>query len=110
MAYDEQLAARIRAALAGVDGVSERKMFGGLAFLHHGNMACGVIGETLMLRLGPELGDAALDEPHTRPMDFTGRPMTGMVYVDPPGCATDAALGAWIDRALGFTTTLPPKR
>jgi TfoX N-terminal domain len=58
-------------------GVSERKMFGGIAFLHHGNMVCGVIGELLMLRLGAELADAALDEPHTRPMDFTGRPMRG---------------------------------
>ncbi|HZV73102.1 MAG TPA: hypothetical protein VFF79_05235 [Conexibacter sp.] len=62
-----------------------------------------------MLRLGAELADAALDEPHTRPMDFTGRPMKGMVYVDPPGLATDAALAVWVERALGFATTLPPK-
>ena len=109
MAYDEQLAARIRDVLAGVEGVSERKMFGGIAFLHRGNMACGVIGETLMLRLGADLADAALDEPHTRPMDFTGRPMKGMLYVDPPGFATDAALDAWVARALAFTETLPPK-
>lgn len=77
MAYDEPLAASVREILANMDGVSERKMFGGIAFLHHGNMVCGVIGETLMLRLGAELADAALDEPHTRPMDFTGRPMKG---------------------------------
>jgi TfoX/Sxy family transcriptional regulator of competence genes len=110
VAYDEPLAASIREVLARTDGVSERKMFGGIAFLHHGNMVCGVIGETLMLRLGAELADAALDEPHTRPMDFTGRPMKGMVYVDPPGIATDAALAAWVKRALGFAETLPPKQ
>jgi TfoX/Sxy family transcriptional regulator of competence genes len=110
VAYDEQLAAGIRDVLAETDGVAERKMFGGLAFLYHGNMVCGVVGETLMLRLGPELADAALDEPHTRPMDFTGRPMRAMVYVDPPGIATDAALAAWVKRALGFAATLPAKR
>jgi TfoX/Sxy family transcriptional regulator of competence genes len=110
MAYDEQLAERIRRALAGTEGVGERKMFGGIAFLHHGNMACGVMGETLMLRLGVERAEAALDEPHTRPMDFTGRPMNGMVYVDPPGFPTDDALAAWVGRALAFAATLPPKR
>jgi TfoX/Sxy family transcriptional regulator of competence genes len=110
MAYDEQLAARVRGVLADVDGVGERKMFGGIAFMQHGNMVCGVIGNTLMLRLGAERADAALDEPHTRPMDFTGRPMKGMVYVDPPGCATEAALAGWVRRALAFAATLPPKR
>ncbi len=110
VAYDEQLAADIRSVLAQTGDVSERKMFGGLAFLHRGNMVCGVVGETLMLRLGPDLADAALDEPHTRPMDFTGRPMRAMVYVDPPGIATDAALAAWVRRALGFVETLAPKR
>jgi TfoX/Sxy family transcriptional regulator of competence genes len=110
VAYDEQLAAGIRDVLAETEGISERKMFGGLAFLHRGNMVCGVVGETLMLRLGPELADAALDESHTRPMDFTGRPMRGMVYVDPPGIATDSALAAWVEHALGFAETLPAKR
>lgn len=110
MAYDEQLADRIRAALAGTEGVEERKMFGGLAFMHRGNMLCGVVRETLMLRLGAERAEAALDEPHARPMDFTGRPMRGMVYVDPPGFATDAALAAWVARSLEFAATLPSKR
>ena len=110
MAYDEQLAERIRTTLADTEGIGERKMFGGIAFLHHGNMVCGVVGETLMLRLGAERADAALDEPHTRPMDFTGRPMRGMVYVDPPGVTTDAALAGWVSRALEFAATLPPKR
>jgi TfoX/Sxy family transcriptional regulator of competence genes len=109
MAYDEQLAKRIRDALGDAGGVSERKMFGGLALLLHGNMVCGVTGETLMLRLGAALGDAALDEPHTRPMDFTGQPMKGMVFVNPPGFATDEALERWLERALGFAATLSPK-
>jgi TfoX/Sxy family transcriptional regulator of competence genes len=110
MAYDEQLAARIGEVLADVDGISEQKMFGGLALLQHGNMVCGVMGETLMLRLGPELADAALDEPHTRPMTFTGRPMKSMVIVEPPGFTTDDALTGWVERALAFVATLPPKR
>lgn len=110
MAYDEQLAERIRGDLADVDGVSERKMFGGIAFLHHGNMVCGITRETLMLRLGAERADAALDEPHTRPMDMTGRPMKGMLLVDPPGFESDEALASWIDRALAFVQTLPSKR
>ena len=110
MAYDEQLAERIRATIADTNGVGERKMFGGIAFLHHGNMVCGVVGETLMLRLGTARAEAALDELHVRPMDFTGRPMRGMVYVDPPGFRTDAALAVWVAQALEFAATLPPKR
>ena len=110
MAYDEQLAERIRTTLADQEAVEERKMFGGIAFLHHGNMVCGVVRETLMLRLGADRAEAALDEPHARPMDFTGRPMRGMVYVDPPGFSTDDALTAWVGRALEFAATLPPKR
>jgi hypothetical protein len=111
MAYDEGLADRVRAALDGeVPGTTERKMFGGLAFLLDGHMVCGVIGDALMLRLGPELGDTALTESHVRPMDFTGKPMRGMVYVDAAGIAEDAALAGWVSRALGFVTTLPPKR
>lgn len=110
MAYDEQLAERIRTTLADTDDISERKMFGGIAFLHQGNMVCGVVHERLMLRLGAERAEAALDEPHARPMDFTGRPMRGMIYIDPPGFATDRTLAAWVGRALEFATTLPPKR
>jgi TfoX/Sxy family transcriptional regulator of competence genes len=110
MAYDEQLAERIRTTLADQEAVEERKMFGGISFLHHGNMVCGVVRETLMLRLGADRAEAALDEPHARPMDFTGRPMRGMVYVDPPGFSTDDALAAWVARALEFAATLPPKR
>ena len=80
MAYDERLAVRVRGVLADTNGVSERKMFGGLAVLVDGNMACGVVGDKLMLRLGREGAEEALCRPNVRPMDFTGRPMTGMVY------------------------------
>lgn len=109
MAYDEGLAERLRELLADEQGLSEKKMFGGLAFLLHGNMCCGVTGEELMLRLGAEAGAAALAEPHARPMDFTGRPLTGFVYVGTPGFESDEDLEAWVARAVGFARTLPPK-
>jgi TfoX/Sxy family transcriptional regulator of competence genes len=110
VAYDEHLADRIRAALAAERDVSERKMFGGLAFLVGGHMACGIVGDELMLRLGEDGADAALDEPHTRPMDFTGKPMKSMVYVAPAGFETDTALRAWVERATAHARTLPPKQ
>jgi TfoX/Sxy family transcriptional regulator of competence genes len=108
MAYSEELADRIR-AVVGDDGVTERRMFGGLCIMRRGNMVCGVTGESLMLRLGPDGADAALDEPHTRPMDFTGKPLKSMVFVEPAGIASDADLRAWIRRAEDFVATLPPK-
>ena len=108
MAYDERLAERIRAVLE-VEEVSERKMFGGIAFMVGGHMVCGIVGDDLMLRLGDEGADAALDRPHVRPMDFTGRPMSTMVYVEPAGVRS-AALGRWIDEALAYARTLPPKQ
>lgn len=110
MPYDEILAARVRRELAERDDVTERQMFGGLAFMVGGHMCCGVIGYDLVLRLGAEAADAALDEPHTRPMDFTGRPMNGYIYVSANGASTEGALRGWIDLALSFTTELPPKR
>ncbi len=109
MAYDEALAERIRAVLADRDDVTERKMFGGIAFMAHGNMCCCVSGEDLMVRLGEDGAEAALDEPGTRPMDFTGRPMKGYAFVSPAGTATDAALRDWVTRTLAFADALPPK-
>jgi TfoX/Sxy family transcriptional regulator of competence genes len=108
MAFDEALADRVRAVLAEEDGLSERKMFGGLAFMLHGNMACGIVKDELMLRLGPEGADSALDRPQVRQMDFTGRPMTGMVFVAPAGLEGDA-LGDWVTRAVSYAQALPPK-
>ncbi len=109
MAFSEQLAGRIRTALRRRKGLTERRMFGGVAFMVHGHMACGVIDDMLVLRLGDDGADEALAEPYTRPMDFTGKPLRSMIYVDPAGTRTDAALKAWIDRGLKYVRTLPPK-
>ena len=109
MAYDEKLADRVRDVLAGEDGVTERKMFGGLAFMVGGHMACGIVGDDLMLRLGAEGAEQALEHAHVRPMDFTGRPMTGMVYVGPAG-VRGGALRTWVGRAVAFARSLPPKQ
>ncbi|HEX6263417.1 MAG TPA: TfoX/Sxy family protein [Actinomycetota bacterium] len=110
MAYDEDLAARVRDVLAEVDGsTDEREMFGGIAFMVGGHMCCGVTAEDLMLRLGPDRAEEALDEPHVRPMDFTGRPMKGYVYVSAKGLETEEDLARWIGLARAFVAELPPK-
>ncbi len=109
MAYDETLAARIRGLLARQDPVTERKMFGGLAFMLNGNMFCGIVGSDLMVRVGPQAYDDALARPHARPMDFTGRAMKGMVYVGPEGCRDEGDLRSWAGLGLKFAGSLPPK-
>lgn len=109
MAYDEKLANRIRTALKKAPHFTEKKMFGGLAFLYQGNMCCGVIEDKLVLRIGPEQHEECLAKPHVSPMDFTGRPMRGMIYVSQAGLKTDASLASWVEKALHFTSTLPPK-
>jgi TfoX/Sxy family transcriptional regulator of competence genes len=109
MAFDEALADRIRDVLAPRADVTGRKMFGGIAFMIAGNMAVGVVGQDLMVRLDPEDAERALAEPHTRPMDFTGRPMKNMVYVDPRGTAADEDLAGWVDAGADFAASLPPK-
>jgi TfoX/Sxy family transcriptional regulator of competence genes len=106
MSYDEKLAARIRRALGPRDDIEERKMFGGLAFLSGGRMFCGISKDDLMVRVGPEGYEAALSKPHVRPMDFTGRPMKGYVFVAPDGRRTDAALLAWVTLSARFVETL----
>jgi hypothetical protein len=108
MPYDAVLTERARRALAG-RAVTERKMMGGLAFLLGGHMCCGVLGEDRVVRIGPEQYEAALAEPHVRPMDFTGRAMRDFVYVAADGTGRDEALAAWLDRATTFTSSLPPK-
>lgn len=109
MAYDEAVAVRLRKVLSRRKGVSERKMFGGLAFLMNGHMCCGVIDNNVVLRLGKDGADDALRERHTREMDFTGTPMASMVYLRPAGYKNEDDLRAWVKRAIDFTRTLPPK-
>lgn len=109
MAFDEELAARVREAVAarGAPCV-EQRMFGGLAMMVGGHMAVGVLGEELVVRLGPVLGPAAASEEHVRTMDFTGRPMKTMVIVSPEGLE-GGALDSWVGRGLAFVAGLPPK-
>ncbi len=108
MAFDEALADRVRDVLAARPELSERRMFGGIAFMLAGNMCCGVIGEDLMVRLGDD-GEVALAEPHTRPMDFTGKPMKSAIYVDAEGTAKDEDLAKWVEAGADFAASLPPK-
>ena len=109
MAYDEDLAERVRAVLPAAAAVTERQMFGGLAFMLGGHMFCGVVKDTLMVRLGPGGADRALDRPHVRPMDFTGRPMKGMVFVEAPALRGPAPRN-WIDAAADYARGLPSKQ
>lgn len=111
MAYDPKLAERVRLAVAGRRGVTEKAMFGGLAFLLEGKMFCGVLGQELLARVGPEGHDAALARKHVRIMDFTGRPMRGYVFVGPGALARRADLVRWVDECARFVATLgdPPK-
>ncbi len=108
MAYDDQLAARIRALLADRSDVSERKMFGGLTFMVGGNMCCGVHGDELIVRLDPEREDEALARSHARPMDLTGRPMRGFITVHPDGLK-GRQLDRWVHEAVARAESLPPK-
>ncbi len=109
MVFDPETAERVRTALRRTRGITERKMFGGLAFMLHGNMLVGVLDTDLMVRVGPKAYERALARPHARPMDFTHRPMRGFVFVAPKGCATPAALRSWLSPALAFTRSLPRK-
>ena len=109
MAYDEGLAERIRERLGADQDITEKGMFGGIAFLYRGNMAVGVSGDDLMVRVGPDATDAALVRPGTRVFDMTGRPMRGWIVVAASALAEDEALGAWIDEGYAFAAGLPPK-
>ncbi len=110
MAYDEELASRVRDLLRGEgEDVEEKMMFGGVAFMVAGHLCCGVIRDDLMVRLGPERAAEALREPHVRPMDFTGRPMKGYVYVAAAGLRTDVGLQRWLRLARDFVATLPAR-
>jgi hypothetical protein len=109
MAYDEGLAERAREVLVDLPGFVEKKMFGGIGFMLRGNMACGVSGDELIVRVGPANYEQALGMAHTRPFDMTGRPMRGWVMVAPVGLESDAGLEDWIQRGVEFALSLPPK-
>ena len=109
MAYNEPLAARVRAIVGDDPGLSERKMFGGIAFMLHGNMFCGITRDDLMVRVGPERFEEALASPGARLMDFTGRPSRGMAFVGPEGYTTDEQLRAWVEQTLEYARSLPAK-
>lgn len=109
MPYDEQLAKQIRPLLNGTYSVVEKKMFGGLAFMVNGHMCCGVSGTDLVVRTGPDGFEEALSLPHARPMDFTGRPMKGFVFVSPDGYRSQSDLKGWTHRGLNFVLGQTPK-
>ena len=109
MAYDEGLARRIQGIMVGLPGYIERKMFGGVGYMLWGNMACGVNGDDLIVRVGPEGYEEAPAQPHTKEFDMTGRPMKGWVVVTADGVESDDQLEAWVQRGVGFALSLPPK-
>ena len=109
MAYDETLTDRVRALFVGRTGVREQKMFGGLCFMLGGNMACGIHGDELIVRVGKENLEDALSRQHSRPFDMTGRPLRGFVYVAAEGLGTDEELAEWARRGIAYATALPPK-
>ena len=111
MAYDEDLANLVRECLADEDGITEKRMFGGLAFLIGGRMSVAVSREGgLMVRVDPEATDTLLGKPHTRPFEMRGRPLDGWVRVDTDGLKTKRQLVPWVERGVAYARSLPPKR
>ena len=110
MAFDEALADRVRTVVGRRAGLVEKKMFGGIAFLIHGNMSVGVHGDELIVRIAPETTDAALKEKGARLFDITGRPMKGWLLVGGPGIAGADALAKWIRRGVDYASSLPKKK
>jgi TfoX/Sxy family transcriptional regulator of competence genes len=109
MAYDKQLAMQVRAALGGQESLTQREMFGGIGFMIAGNMACGVIADDLIIRVGPDDYDQALRQEGVKEFDMTGRPMRGWVLVTGTGMNTDAELSAWVQKGVTFARSLPAK-
>lgn len=110
MAYDEQLATRIRVLLEGQHALVENKMFHGLAFMSHKNMFADILNKDLVVRVGKDANEQVLQEPHTRPMDFTGKPMKGYIYVGPDGTKSTAHLRQWLTKGLDFVASPPPAK
>ena len=109
MAFDTELAARVRKELGKRKGLAEKRMFGGLAFLLNGNMCCGVHGRELIVRLNPTDTDRALEDRHVRLFDLTGRPMKGWILVQAAGLTTAADLAKWVGTGLKYAASLPAK-
>jgi len=109
MAYDEKLADRIRARISDRPRVDEREMFGGIAFMINGNMAVGVSGHELMVRVGKDAHEEALSRAGARTFDMGARPMMGWINVSPEGFTTEEELASWVDEGVGFAESLPPK-
>jgi TfoX/Sxy family transcriptional regulator of competence genes len=109
MAYDERLAQRVQLILNDVSGMVEKKMFGGVGYIVNGNMACGIIGDQLIVRLPEAEYDDALTQPHVNAFNMTGRTMKGWIVVNSAGTADDRDLKAWVERGLYFVQGLPPK-
>jgi TfoX/Sxy family transcriptional regulator of competence genes len=109
MAFDEGLAHRVEELIADYDGFEAKKMFGGMGYLLYGNMACGLLNENLIVRVGKDAHDEAMGQPHTRPFDITGRTMKGWVMVTVEGYEDDADLKDWVSKGVNFSLTLPPK-
>ena len=105
MAYDEALAERVDAHIGEREGISDRKMFGGIAWMLNGNMAVGILGDELLVRVDKDRTDEVLSDPAARQADMNGRPMSGFVMVE----VDEASLGAWVDRGLAYAASLPPK-
>lgn len=109
MPANEKLVKRVQAIIKGRKGLFERKMFGGVCFFINGNMSCGVEKDNLVVRVGPDKYEDALRKVHVRPMDFTGRPLRGFVYVSPAAIKTAATLKKWVDQGVQFARSLPAK-
>ncbi len=109
MAYNEAVARRVGRVLGKYGKIAEKKMFGGIAFMLRGHMCCGVLGNKLMVRVGPENYEEALSQPHARKMDFTGRPLKGFIYVEPAGFPSDKELKTWIAKAAKYVLSLPAR-
>jgi TfoX/Sxy family transcriptional regulator of competence genes len=109
VAYNEDLAGEIRIRIGSHPGLTEKEMFGGVAFMIRGNMAVGVSGDELMVRVGKEAHEEALAQPGTRPFDMTGRPMAGWVLVSPDELADEDVLDRWVSQGVDHAETLPEK-
>lgn len=109
MAYDMKLAQRMRSAIGSVESLSEREQFGGLASMVQGNVACGIIGDDLLVRVGPDRHQETMASTAAKPFALTGRPARGWVLVSQSGLASASALKKWVGQGLDFAASLPPK-